>query len=254
MLENMSATNSRRRLFAARNWVRRIRKGPGLGARLGPGLYFELRYEGGDLVQCTRNGAAGGVRFPGRDLRAGHAGPSSPWPVTASPPREAISDTVRSPTTQQRMVSGRRSCRREINAHSVRGWPAAQRAGVRAGRPGADAGGRSGHAWRPWRPNTPPCRQAAGAAGAGTVSTHLDWLAMTELAERPIFNRRTSRSGTTFAPLSAQQPPADPHPRGDRLSAVPAKDHEIEAELSLVAGAADRGAQSGGSTACGRAW
>ena len=32
--------------FAARNWVRRIRKAQASGARLGPRLYYELRYEG----------------------------------------------------------------------------------------------------------------------------------------------------------------------------------------------------------------
>jgi hypothetical protein len=35
--------------FAARNWVRRIRRAQASGSRLGPGLFYELRYE--DLVQ-----------------------------------------------------------------------------------------------------------------------------------------------------------------------------------------------------------
>ena len=86
--------------FAARNWVRRIRKAQASGARLGPGLYYELRYE--DLVQYPERELQAVCDFLGETFEPAmlvhHRLASDRIPAESH-----FFDTVRSPTTQQRM-------------------------------------------------------------------------------------------------------------------------------------------------------
>ena len=68
--------------FAARNWVRRIRQAQDSGARLGPALFYELRYE--NLVADPRGRAATAVRLFGRALPARNGRTAAPGPRAIS--------------------------------------------------------------------------------------------------------------------------------------------------------------------------
>jgi hypothetical protein len=86
--------------FAARNWVRRIRKAQTSGARLGPDLYYELRYE--DLVMDPEKELQGVCDFLGepfeRFMLRHHRLASSRIPADSH-----FFDTVRNPTTDARI-------------------------------------------------------------------------------------------------------------------------------------------------------
>jgi hypothetical protein len=86
--------------FAARNWVRRIRKAQASGARLGPDLYYELRYE--NLVQSPEQELRAVVEFLGEDLD-----PAMLRHHRLASEREAedshFFDTVRNPLTAKRI-------------------------------------------------------------------------------------------------------------------------------------------------------
>jgi hypothetical protein len=86
--------------FAARNWVRRIRKAQASGARLGPGQYYELRYE--DLVVDPERELRGVCEFLGEPFEP----PMLRHHRLASnriPPDSHFFDTVRQPTSDERM-------------------------------------------------------------------------------------------------------------------------------------------------------
>lgn len=86
--------------FAARNWVRRIRKAQASGARLGTALYHELRYE--SLVQDPERELRAVCRFLGEtfepDMLAHHR-----LALERIPPDSHFFDSVRNPTTSQRV-------------------------------------------------------------------------------------------------------------------------------------------------------
>jgi hypothetical protein len=86
--------------FAARNWVRRIRKAQASGAQLGPDLYYELRYE--DLVQDPERELPAVCAFLGEtfepDMLAHHR-----LALGRIPPDSHFFDSVRNPTTRQRI-------------------------------------------------------------------------------------------------------------------------------------------------------
>lgn len=90
--------------FAARNWVRRIRKAQRSGARLGPELYYELHYE--DLVKNPEQELRAVCDFLGEVYEPGmlehHRLASDRVPADSH-----FFDTVRSPLTRQRIGQGR---------------------------------------------------------------------------------------------------------------------------------------------------
>jgi hypothetical protein len=86
--------------FAARNWVRRIRKAQTSGARLGPSQYYELRYE--DLVTDPENELRSVCHFLGEDFESSmlrHHRLAS----TRIEPDSHFFDTVRDPLTDARV-------------------------------------------------------------------------------------------------------------------------------------------------------
>jgi hypothetical protein len=86
--------------FAARNWVRRIRKAQAVGARLGPELYREVRYE--SLVEDPESELQAVCDFLGEALE-----PAMLDHHRLASQREApdshFFDTVRKPVTSQRV-------------------------------------------------------------------------------------------------------------------------------------------------------
>jgi hypothetical protein len=86
--------------FAARNWVRRIRKAQASGAHLGEALYYELRYE--SLVQDPERELRAVCAFLGEtfepEMLAHHR-----LALERIPPESHFFDSVRNPTTRQRV-------------------------------------------------------------------------------------------------------------------------------------------------------
>lgn len=86
--------------FAARNWVRRIRKAQASGTRLGPDRYYELRYE--DLVIDPEQQLQGVCEFLGESFESSmlrhHRLASDRIPSDSH-----FFDTVRNPTTGDRI-------------------------------------------------------------------------------------------------------------------------------------------------------
>jgi hypothetical protein len=86
--------------FAARNWVRRIRKAQASGARLGPDLYYELRYE--SLVQDPERELRAVCAFLGETFEPGMLAHEY-LALERIPPGSHFFDNVRNPTTRQRI-------------------------------------------------------------------------------------------------------------------------------------------------------
>ncbi len=86
--------------FAARNWVRRIRKAQASGARLGPGLYYELRYE--SLVQSPERELRAVCDFLGETFEPGML-VHQRLALERIPSDSHFFGSVRKPTTRQRV-------------------------------------------------------------------------------------------------------------------------------------------------------
>ncbi len=86
--------------FAARNWVRRIRKAQASGARLGPGLYYELRYE--SLVQNPERELRAVCDFLGETFEPGML-VHQRLALERIPSDSHFFGSVRKPTTRQRV-------------------------------------------------------------------------------------------------------------------------------------------------------
>lgn len=86
--------------FAARNWVRRIRKAQASGARLGTDLYYELRYE--SLVQDPERELRAVCAFLGETFEPGMLAHHR-LALERIPPDSHFFNSVRNPTTRQRV-------------------------------------------------------------------------------------------------------------------------------------------------------
>jgi hypothetical protein len=86
--------------FAARNWVRRIRKAQASGAHLGKDLYYELRYE--SLVQNPERELRAVCAFLGETFEPGMLAHQR-LALERIPSDSHFFDSVRKPTTTQRV-------------------------------------------------------------------------------------------------------------------------------------------------------
>jgi hypothetical protein len=86
--------------FAARNWVRRIRKAQASGRRLGPNLYYELRYE--DLVHKPEQELRAVCEFLGESFEPDML-QSHHLARERIAPDSHFFDNVRNPVSKQRM-------------------------------------------------------------------------------------------------------------------------------------------------------